>query len=637
MEPEPPPSPVTDVPAPPRRRWPLSLGPLLALFLLILCLWAAVTVDAVNGYPPLKGDEATYISMAFSLAFDGDLAFERKDLDRFWAYEQVRPDGIFLKRGKMLRVKLVPTPPFVRFLWWADAPGDKLYYGKAFVHAVLAAPFVRLFGRNGFLVLNVLLMAGVAWCAYRFALARAPAGVAGAFTLAFFGVSFVPIYVLWYTPEILNLALVFFAGFLFLYAEVAEPTGRRLDTFLRSRGSELAGAFLLGLVTFSKPLHALVIVPFVLWMWWRRRFTAGVLAGLVFAVTVGALFSINAAISGEFNYQGGDHRKIFFGSFPFASPDLTFESASGSNEMVTNDADAENLVERGVFLPRLARNLVYFFIGRHHGLVPYFFPAIVVVALWLRQWREIRLWQVLVFAAVGGTVLATLVLLPYTWNGGGGPPGNRYFLSFYPLLFFLVPTLDSFWPAALAWTVGGLFTAQSLVNPFFAAKRPALNSDHGAVRMLPVELTTVNDLPVNLEKDRCRLPIGTSGALRVYLLDENGFAPEGDWMWTAGRGRADILVRSARPLSSLRVTVWSLVANRVTLSYAGHSATVDLKPQGSTSVVFPSSGGVYSQGGWGEVLSVTADSGFVPMNTIPGSTDVRFLGAKIQLEAVERR
>ena len=37
------------------------------------------------------------------------------------------------------------------------------------------------------------------------------------------------------------------------------------------------------------------------------------------AAAVGGWFAVNAAVTGEFNYQGGD-RKTFYGSFPFESP-----------------------------------------------------------------------------------------------------------------------------------------------------------------------------------------------------------------------------------------------------------------------------------------------------------------------------
>ncbi len=609
----------------------------LASLLLVLCLWAGLTVDPIAGYPPIKGDEATYVSMALSVAYDGDLTFERKDLDRFWAFYRVSPDGIFLKRGKMLRLEVLPSPPFVRFVWWADAPGDKLYYGKAFIHAVMAAPFVRLMGLNGLLVFNVLILAGVAFCGYRFALARAPSGMAMAFTLVFFGASIVPIYLVWYTPEIVNLALVFYAYFLWLYKEVAPPAPGRVAAFLRGRGSDVAAAILLGVVTFSKPLNVLLVGPLVLLLWWRRKWLVGLLAALVFVATVAGLFSVNAAVSGEFNYQGGEHRKVFYTWFPFAGPDATFETARGGHSMVTNDADSENVLEPGVFLPRLARNIYYFALGRHTGFVPYFFPGAVVLLLWIWKRREIRLWQVLVLAGVAGSTLATLIFLPYSWAGGGGPPGNRYFLNFYPALFFLVPSLGSFRPAMVAWTGGAMFMAQSLVNPFYASKTPWRNADHGMVRALPIELTMVNDLPINLDRFRCRLPFGKDPELSLYLLDENIYPPEPAGIWVTAQRRTDLLIRTKVPLASLRLTLSSQVPNTVWASFEGRSVTLNLTPGVPVDVLMASRGGVFADRGYGHVLSVKASAGLVPMNAYPGSEDRRYLGVLLNMQATEQK
>ena len=43
-----------------------------------------MSVDVVRGgFGGVKGDEATYVSMALSAAFDRDLRYERRDVDRF--------------------------------------------------------------------------------------------------------------------------------------------------------------------------------------------------------------------------------------------------------------------------------------------------------------------------------------------------------------------------------------------------------------------------------------------------------------------------------------------------------------------------------------------------------------------------
>ena len=74
--------------------------------LLIVALAAAMSVDVVKTGYGVKGDEATYVSMALSLAYDHDLTYERRDLDRFYGLYRSGPDGIFLKTGKQLRFRL---------------------------------------------------------------------------------------------------------------------------------------------------------------------------------------------------------------------------------------------------------------------------------------------------------------------------------------------------------------------------------------------------------------------------------------------------------------------------------------------------------------------------------------------------
>jgi hypothetical protein len=617
-----------------------------ALLLLVAALWAALTVDPIRSGWGIKGDEATFTAMAMSAAFDGDLAYERKDLLRFWAVYECGPDGIFLKRGRRLHLSFDSRPPFVRITRSADTRDDRLYFGKAFIHAIMAAPFVRVLGLNGLLVMNVLLLAGACFCAYRFAAARAPGPAAMAIAFAFFGASIVPIYLVWHTPEIFNLSFVSFAFFLWLYKEVAPAAPGRLAAFLRGPGSDVLGAVALGMATFSKPLNLLLIAPIIALLWWRRRWWRGLVVGAVFVATVGGLFSGNAAISGEFNYQGsdvanGDNRRSFYGTYPFAYPGAKFETGSGGATMVTNEAPVDLLFERGVFLPRLARNTYYFLLGRHSGFVPYFFPGLVVLILWLLKPREIARWQVLALLGVVASSLGLLLQQPYSWSGGGGPVGNRYFLNYYPVLFFLVPPLGSVRPGLVSWAGGMLFVAQALVNPFQVAKQPWLVADQGIVRMLPVELTMVNDLPINLiqgaERYRCGLRVGSDPTLTLFLLDENIYAPESAGLWVHGERRADVIVRSPVPLATLRLQLSSAVPNTAAVHFGGRRLSVDLKPGEPVEVRAAADAGVYADGAYGYMLSIGSSSGFVPVNTLTGSSDTRFLGVLMQLQGMPRK
>src|SRR5207248_1523699 len=94
------------------------------------------------------------------------------------------------------------------------------------------------------------------------------------------------------------------------------------------------------------------------------------------------------------------------------------------------------------------RNLAYFTLGRSSGLLPYFFPGLVAALLFLAS-RERRLWQWLAAATMVGVMLGLILLTPFTYSGGGGPVGNRYFLSFYPLFLLLTPAVPGLGAAAV--------------------------------------------------------------------------------------------------------------------------------------------------------------------------------------------
>ena len=124
-------------------------------------------------------------------------------------------------------------------------------------------------------------------------------------------------------------------------------------------------------------------------------------------------------------------------------------------------------------------------------------------------------------------------MLPWTWSGGGGPPGNRYFFSAYPLLLFLVPPGISVAPGVLAWIGGALFTAKMLVNPFWAAKFPYLVIEKGPARRLPVELTMANDLPVRLAqplRGRCAVPAPIPACCCISSIRTRGRRSRTAWV-----------------------------------------------------------------------------------------------------------
>ena len=612
-----------------------SPGLLAATVVLVVGSCAALAIDFPRTGFGIKGDEATYVAMALSVAYDGDLAFEARDLERFYRVYNSGPEGIFLKRGATASYRFTEAFPFVQRETRADDQPDRLYFGKAYISSVAAAPFVRLAGLNGLLLFHTLLAAGVIWLGSLFLSTRSAPGPAAGYTVVFFGASIAPIYTIWLTSETFNVACVFLAYFLLFYKEVRPAAGRLGARFIASPMSDIVAAVVLGLATFSKPVpNGLLLIPPVALAFYRRRYLMGIGNGGVAVVVVVLCFAINAGISGEFNYQGGLDRRTFYtgsGGFPFEVPGVPFEEIG--IQRATNEVVVEERLSVGGFLTLLMTNGGYFVAGRHFGFVPFFFPGVITIGLflWRRSSREV--WQWLVLGTVALCAVGLMVYIPYTWSGGGGPPGNRYFLSAYPALFFITPPLASVVPT-LAATLGGmLFVVQILVNPFVAAKQPYLNVERGPLRLLPVELTMVNDLPIMLDAGRARVRYGQDPTLLLYYLDHNAYLPEPPGIWVTGGRRADLIVRTDhRPLETVRVTLTSRVANRVDVELGGDSVSVELEA-GRARTVTLEPRGVYARRSWAYLLSVETSDGFVPRLVEPNSRDQRYLGVAVRLDA----
>ena len=90
-------------------------GVLLIATVGLVCVAFAVSVDFPKAAHGFKGDEATYYSLTYSIARDGDFAFQRQDLIRVWE-EFPGPEGIFLKRGGNIDFESTSSFPFIRMV-----------------------------------------------------------------------------------------------------------------------------------------------------------------------------------------------------------------------------------------------------------------------------------------------------------------------------------------------------------------------------------------------------------------------------------------------------------------------------------------------------------------------------------------
>lgn len=617
---------MTAPPVPPPAR-PLDVTPGLVAAALVLAVYGGLglSVDFPRAAFGFKSDEATYYMMAHSLARDGDLTYRRGDLARVWHEFPAGPTGVFLKKGRDVRVVTNGRFPFVHLRYQPDDDAARLYYGKSYMYPAVAAPFVWLWGTNGFVLFHALLMAALVLAGYLFVAARSPAPVALLLGSGYFLASVAPGYVVWMTPELFNLATVTLAYFCFLYKEVAPASLPRGLRWLRTHWSDVAALVLLAMASFSKPPNAALIGPIVLLKWWRRQFGWGTAIGALFLLLFAGLFLVNLGLTGDLNFQGGE-RRTYYAAFPFMDPTMGFDV--GMNR--ATDAVLTDIVfDQGVFWPRLGWNVVYFFVGRHSGMLPYFFPGLLALALFL--WPPTRRlgWQWLVFAGVAGETLLQLVWLPYTYYGGPGVLGSRYYMNIYGLQLFLLPAAGSLALALVPWFIGGLFTAKIVLNPFYYSFHPQEHAKAGPLRWLPIERTLVNDLPINVRTDRVRQLFGQGPRFQIYFLDDNAYPRDGDSFWLRGRSRADLLFKTPEAVRALKLTVDNgPLATAVTLTVDGREVEASMTAGESTVLQVPLGPGSPYQGTRVWVVTIGADTGHVPLFDV-GGEDVRYLGVKV--------
>ncbi len=281
--------------------------------------------------------------------------------------------------------------------------------------------------------------------------------------------------------------------------------------------------------------------------------------------------------------------------------------------------------------------------------MPYFFPGMLTLGLFLlagRQRREPFQWLVLLTLVLAS--VSILIYMPFTYSGGGGPVGNRYFLGYYALFLFLVPAAITVRTAAAAAVVGGLFTAQLIANPFYSSYFPATHPKYGLFARLPIELSLVNDLPVNVTPHRAKQPLAGSPPVLAYFLDDNAYNREGEWFWVRGESRADLILRApARPHGDGAYTSLAISALDIEVATGAAAPIVSIETGAERVRVTPGANGtatvrVAMPDGFpykavpGQPLnrvyaiSIAASEGFVPLFD-EGVRDSRFLGARIRI------
>ena len=204
-----------------------------------------------------------------------------------------------------------------------------------------------------------------------------------------------PVYAVFLTPEIFNFSIVFVAYFLWLYKEVAEPRSR----WLRGIESDVVAAILLGVATYSKPYSqraagvaagAVVLVAASMAARFRRRGR--------FRRRLRRALCRDRACLGRVQLSGGRPQDLLLGARVGTAAHgrislrgRPMPAGIGEAQALARTRWAPTTCLQLSEITRLFRhNVTYFLFGRHFGLVPYLFPGVLAVLLWLFSQRARR-------------------------------------------------------------------------------------------------------------------------------------------------------------------------------------------------------------------------------------------------------
>ena len=491
------------------------------LWALVLVLTTAVAVFDPRDWPYTVGDEGVYSMQAQSLAFDFDRRYEASDYRRYLESTGKVPDPLILQSGD---------------------GGVTLVYAKPVFYSLFLAPFVRWAPERGPILANLALLILAALLLECLLLQRVGAdGPLVAAFLLFFSVTFG--HVFWVHADLFYL-VVTAAGLCCLdpWLEGKKPSLLRLA----------AGGVLLATAGAGRPFYLAVLLavllaaaPTLRRAWGRRN--AAIVLGAALVLLAGSAWAHRASGGAWSPYVG--ERQGFSSATGY--PDIDFDR-EGWPELLAVRGDA-SWVREGFLLPSfdaalLGHNVVYAFLGRSVGIVPYFLPLVLACAC-LRPGSR-RRW---LLAGVGLGLLAFLIKSPYNFYGGAGAIANRWFLPLYPVCWFLVER-----PPSRRWLVASSLMAALFVAPLWwsAASFPVeIDADTGAQRLRYVSPAAKRLLPLETSQVHLSSAPGEvqHGDLRVRLIGSGVWRHGDDGIRYRPGADGELQIGSPVALASLTV------------------------------------------------------------------------------------
>ncbi len=471
------------------------------------------------------GDEGTFLAMTQSLALDGDFLFGAADLARAEATDEPGRRALILQRAE-----------------------GRLSYSKSWVYPLLAAPFYRLAGEGGVVFFNFLALALAGALAWGF-LCRLGSRPSASWTLlVFVGASTLLPLAVYRMSDLLQVALSLSGGVLALAALRSVPEGEsdsRLQRLLASRWAPWIGGVLLGLLGVARypnfVFPAGVTLALVVAARWRHALAVAVAT----AATAGVLLAAGELATGA--------------AVPYKAERATFNEVTGYPTAAADEVANRGFVERRATQRLGAQPLVrpsvsayaslYFFLGRHTGLLVYF-PAVVALMIAALGWRA-RPDRVTfaLYATLAAAFVFFVVWMPENYFGGATFVGNRYAASLYPLFLLALPRL----PGRRALAASGLLAvavwASAAASELAVGERARHSQTHtfgGLFRLLPYESTGRN---IDGRQDRY-----WSGDF-VRFQDPFAKVGESSWKLAVGDRPSEVMLATQHPQNSFDLLV----------------------------------------------------------------------------------
>ncbi len=559
---------------------------LFSIFVVFFSLSTDVPTRQRGGF---FSDESSYFSITQSLANDFDLQYSRKDILRIKELFRTGPAAVYIKKSK----------------------NGKLTFAKFFAYPLFVAPFYKLLGVNGFLLFNGIMIMLSILMGYKLLNKFHPVKQSFIFSIIFVLATAIPAYIWWMTADLFNFFVVFTALFFFFFP------------FKNGKWTYLSPLFF-SIAIFSKPT---VIVPasivfFILLM--RKEWKKFIIFGIIAVFVCSAFLTFYYHETGEFNPMGGE-RRSFISKFPFEKPEYSFED--GFKMSIDNYKKRFFLTGEVAIL-----NLFYYIFGRFTGIFIYFFPALFILIFFFFQRKEREDWFILI-SIVTGILIFILFLDPVNYFGGSGSIGNRYFLTLFPLFFFLGFKNRKFKFLIIPVIVALVFLSGVYLDMSYHSSFSRYAGLSFPIKLFPPEKTQYDKLPTN-ENPRAFGKLIFDGDTKywVYFLNDNYHSINENSFWTNSNKELELFLATEKKVKEFIFMLKNIPKqNIVKIKIEDKKKEIFLNPDQSASKRFLKIRGLKMSNRYVYYIKIKSDESFCPYFSDPKNEDKRVLGIKVHI------